>query len=207
MIVVQNTNDFEFFSRTSKGAMQGYGYTFLSQNKYGPRLVRLIKVTNFSVHDLALVDSPAFHLIVDNCSNGEVYNVIIRGANIGGLDGIDSSGTNLWYHDIEVTNKDECITIKSPSSYTKVENIYCNWSGGCAMGSFGTGTAVSKISYKNIYTWQSNQVGNFRRTIDARIEKPRVCRDFQKPLFYSLGWVPEVPINSRLLLLSCMLQC
>jgi rhamnogalacturonan hydrolase len=158
MIIVENTSDFEFFSRTSKGAIQGYGYTFLSQNTYGPRLVRLVDVTNFSFHDLALVDSPAFHLIVDACTNGEVYNVIIRGANRGGLDGIDTWGTNLWYHDIEVTNKDECVTIKNPSTYTLVENIYCNWSGGCAMGSLGTGTAISNIKYNNVYTWQSNQM-------------------------------------------------
>lgn len=62
------------------------------------------------------------------------------------------------YHDIEVTNKDECVTIKTPSSYTLVENIYCNWSGGCAMGSLGTGTAISNIEYNQIYTWQSNQM-------------------------------------------------
>lgn len=87
MIIVENTSDFEFFSSTSKGAIQGYGYVFLSKNTYGPRLIRLVRVTNFSLHDLALVDSPAFHLIVDTCTNGEVYNVIIRGANRGGLDG------------------------------------------------------------------------------------------------------------------------
>jgi rhamnogalacturonan hydrolase len=158
MIIVENTSDFEFFSLTSKGAIQGYGYQFLETGVYGPRLIRLISVTNFSVHDIALVDSPAFHLIVVTCTNGEIYNMIIRGANLGGLDGIDSSGTNLWYHDIEVTNKDECVTIKNPSTYTLVENIYCNWSGGCAMGSLGSGTAISNIEYNNIYTWQSNQM-------------------------------------------------
>lgn len=158
MLVIEHTSDFEFFSRTSTGAIQGYGYEFLVDNTYGPRLVRLISVTNFSFHDIALVDSPAFHLVVDNCSNGEVYNTIIRGANRGGLDGIDTSGTNLWYHDIEVTNKDECVTIKTPSTNTLIENIYCNWSGGCAIGSLGTGTAIEKISYNNIYTSQSNQM-------------------------------------------------
>lgn len=55
MIIVENTTDFEFFSLSSKGAIQGYGYTFLSVSTYGPRLVRLINVTNFSVHDLAFV--------------------------------------------------------------------------------------------------------------------------------------------------------
>lgn len=68
----------------------------------------------FSVHDIRLVDSPAFHLIFDTCSNGEVYNVIIRGGNLGGLDGIDVWGFNMWIHDIEVTNKDECVTVKNP---------------------------------------------------------------------------------------------
>jgi len=158
MIIIENTSDFELFSLTSKGAIQGYGYQFLETGVYGPRLIRLISVTNFSVHDIALVDSPAFHLIVVTCTNGEIYNMIIRGGNLGGLDGIDSSGTNLWYHDIEVTNKDECVTIKNPSTYTLVENIYCNWSGGCAMGSLGAGTAISNIEYNNIYTWQSNQM-------------------------------------------------
>jgi rhamnogalacturonan hydrolase len=39
-----------------------------------------------------------------------------------------------------------------------IENIYCNWSGGCAIGSLGVGAAISNIIYKNIYTWESNQI-------------------------------------------------
>jgi rhamnogalacturonan hydrolase len=38
--------------------------------------------------------------------------MIIRGGNEGGLDGIDVWGTNIWIHDVEVTNKDECVTVK-----------------------------------------------------------------------------------------------
>jgi rhamnogalacturonan hydrolase len=157
MIIIDGGSDFEFFSQTSKGAIQGYGYTFLSQNTYGPRIMRLVKVTNFSVHDLALVDSPAFHMVVDNCVNGHIYNLIIRGSNRGGLDGINLSGTNHHVHDVEVTNKDECVTIKNPSTNYLIENIYCNWSGGCAIGSLGTGTAISTITYRNIYTQNANQ--------------------------------------------------
>ncbi|OCL02402.1 glycoside hydrolase family 28 protein [Glonium stellatum] len=158
MIIIENTNDFELFSQTSQGAIQGYGYTFLSQGNYGPRLIRLVNVVDFSFHDLMLVDSPAFHLILATCKNGEVYNSILRGANRGGLDGIDVSGSNIYIHDVEVTNKDECVTIKSPAANMLVENIYCNWSGGCAIGSLSTGTAISSIKYNNIYTWQSNQM-------------------------------------------------
>ena len=158
MIIVQNANDFEFFSQTSKGAMQGYGYQFTSKGTYGPRLIRIVTSTNFSIHDLALVDSPAFHLILDNSKNGVVYNLIIRGGNEGGLDGIDVSGSNIFIHDVEVTNKDECVTIKNPASNMLIQDIYCNWSGGSAMGSLSDGITISNIEYNRIYTWQSNQM-------------------------------------------------
>jgi rhamnogalacturonan hydrolase len=38
--------------------------------------------------------------------------MVVRGGNEGGLDGIDVWGTNIWVHDVEVTNKDECVTVK-----------------------------------------------------------------------------------------------
>lgn len=140
---------------------------------YGPRLLRLGKVTNFSIHDVALIDAPAFHLVMDSCSSGEIYNMIIRGGNEGGLDGIDIWGSNIHVHDVEVGNRDECVTVKvssdyrdrstmrrracditiliialqSPAKNMLIENIYCNWSGGSAMGSLGTDTGNSPPSH------------------------------------------------------------
>ncbi|KAL3432519.1 RGase A [Aspergillus tetrazonus] len=159
MIMIEHTSDFEFFSSTSEGAFQGYGYEFHAKGSSdGPRILRLYDVSDFSVHDVALVDSPLFHFSMDTCSNGEVYNMAIRGGDMGGLDGIDVWSTNVWIHDVEVTNKDECVTVKSPSKNILVENMYCNWSGGCAMGSLGTDTDISDIVYRNVYTWKSNQM-------------------------------------------------
>ncbi|KAJ5895618.1 hypothetical protein N7495_007309 [Penicillium taxi] len=159
MIFIEHTTDFELFSSTSKGAVQGFGYKYHAEGSIsGPRILRLYKVTDFSVHDLALVDSPSFHFSMDTCENGEVYNLAIRGGNHGGLDGIDVWSTNIWVHDVEVTNKDECVTVKSPAKNILVENIYCNWSGGCAMGSLSTGVDISDVTYRNIYTWTSNQM-------------------------------------------------
>lgn len=112
MIMIEHTTDFELFSSTSKGAIQGNGYIFHAQGEYGPRILRLYEATSFSVHDIALVDSPAFHFSMDTCDSGEVYNMAIRGGNEGGLDGIDVWSTNIWIHDVEVTNKDECVTVK-----------------------------------------------------------------------------------------------
>ncbi|KAF2764106.1 hypothetical protein EJ03DRAFT_392242 [Teratosphaeria nubilosa] len=159
MIYIEHSTDFELFSSTGKGAVQGYGYEFHKDGSIdGPRILRFYEVGNFSVHDIILVDAPAFHFVMDTCDSGEVYNMLIRGGNEGGLDGIDVWSTNVWLHDIMVTNKDECVTVKSPSSNILVEQIYCNWSGGCAMGSLGADVDVSAITYRNIYTWSSNQM-------------------------------------------------
>lgn len=114
MIYIEHTTDFEFYSATSAGAIQGYGYQYLQDDTYGPRLLRLYEVTDFSVHDIALVDSPAFHFTMDTCTNGEVYNMIVRGANEGGLDGIDVWGSNIWIHDVEVTSK--CLLAQTQGS-------------------------------------------------------------------------------------------
>lgn len=108
MIAIQNSQDIEFFSSTGSGAMQGYGYEIhKSGSLSGARLLRVIKTTDFSVHDLKFVDAPAFHISLDTSTNGELYNLAIRGGDHGGLDGIDVWGTNIHIHDVMVTNKDE----------------------------------------------------------------------------------------------------
>ncbi|KAG8167029.1 hypothetical protein KVR01_002718 [Diaporthe batatas] len=158
MFMIEHSTDFEFYSATSKGAIQGYGYEFHKEGKLGARLLRLWDVQDFSVHDVILVDAPQFHLSIDTCSNGEVYNMIIHGGYQGGLDGIDVWGSNIWIHDIEVSNKDECVTVKDPSDHLLIEQVHCNWSGGCAMGSLATDINIHDIEYNHIYTHHSNQM-------------------------------------------------
>ena len=106
MIFIEHGTDFEMFSSTGKGAIQGNGYIFHKEGSTaGPRLLRFYEMTSFSAHDFALVDSPVFHFSMDTCDSGEVYNLAIRGGNSGGLDGIDVWSTNIWIHDVMVTNK------------------------------------------------------------------------------------------------------
>jgi rhamnogalacturonan hydrolase len=106
MIFIEHGSDFEMFSSTGAGAMQGNGYKFhLDGSLDGPRLLRFYDMTSFSIHDLALVDSPSFHFSMDTCDKGEVYNMAIRGGDSGGLDGIDVWSTSIWIHDVMVTNK------------------------------------------------------------------------------------------------------
>ncbi|TDL16026.1 rhamnogalacturonase-like protein [Rickenella mellea] len=154
MILVNNANNFEMFSSTSAGAFQGHGYQIRNT---GPRILRIVNGINFSLHDLIFVDSPAFHVIIDHGSNGEIYNLAIRGANLGGSDGIDIWGSNHWVHDVEVTNRDECVTVKNPSNNLLIERIWCNQSGGSAIGSLSNGINIHDIIYRNIYTNGGNQ--------------------------------------------------
>jgi rhamnogalacturonan hydrolase len=79
----------------------------------------------------------------------EAYHITVRGPDLGGTDGIDVTCTdNCYLHDIEVTNRDECISVKSPSQNVLIEDIFCNQSGGMSIGSL-TADGTSKI-YKNI---------------------------------------------------------
>ncbi|KAG6008647.1 hypothetical protein E4U54_008679 [Claviceps lovelessii] len=158
MILISDSDDIEVYSASGRGAIQGFGYDYHQVGEYGPRIMRVRHCTNFSVHDFVLVDSPAFHLTVDNSTNGEVFNLVVHGGYKGGLDGIDVWGANIWVHDVEVSNKDECVTVKSPAKNILVESVHCNWSGGCAIGSLSTGTSISNIVYRNIYTHHSNQL-------------------------------------------------
>ncbi|EIM85320.1 rhamnogalacturonase [Stereum hirsutum FP-91666 SS1] len=154
MFAIENAEDFEMYSSTSAGGIQGLGYQCRNA---GPRLLRIIDSTNFSLHDLIFVDSPEFHITIDGGSSGELYNLAIRGADIGGSDGVDISGDNHWVHDVMVTNRDECVTVKSPASNFLIEQIWCNQSGGCALGSLPVDCDISNIQYVHVYTNGCNQ--------------------------------------------------
>lgn len=155
--LIRDCEDFEFFSGNSKGAIQGYGYRYLKDGKYGARLFRFQNVKDFSVHGFAAIDSPAYYFVFDTCSNGEVYNIIVRGvAELGATDAFDIWGENIWVHDIEVTNGDECVTVKSPAHNFLIEDIYCNLSGGTAIGSLVRDTDISDIHYRNLYMNQAD---------------------------------------------------
>ncbi|PRP83891.1 rhamnogalacturonase B [Planoprotostelium fungivorum] len=159
MLIWYKCKDLEIFSGTGLGAFQGWGYLYHRADDYtGPRFMRFTSTAYFSIHDIAFADGPSFNLICDHCRYGEFYNLAVRAADHGATDGIDLFGDNLWIHDVMITNKDECVTVKSPSHNILVENVYCNWSGGCAMGSLSTNTNISNIIYRNVYSWKCNQM-------------------------------------------------
>ncbi|CAE6400362.1 unnamed protein product [Rhizoctonia solani] len=158
-LVFQRMNEFELYSSNGKGAIQGQGYLYrLRPNQDGrsgwPRLLRVHISSNFSVHDIKLVDAPSFHMVVGEAVNAEIYRITIRGGNQGGLDGVDISGTNYHVHHVEVTNRDECVCVKSPSKQATIENIRCNQSGGSTIGSLKDGSVIENILFQNIENYQ-----------------------------------------------------
>ncbi|KAF4962764.1 hypothetical protein FSARC_9168 [Fusarium sarcochroum] len=159
-LTIINPVDFEFYSKNGKGAIQGQGYIYRNlATTFRPRLVRLISPINTAVHDLILVDSPKFHIVFDFAENLEVYHLTIRGANLGSYDGVDVVGTNYWIHDIEVTNRDECVSVKSPSNHALVENLVCNQAGsGISIGSLNVSASIANIHARNINIIQGNNI-------------------------------------------------
>ncbi|KAL1943442.1 hypothetical protein VTO73DRAFT_4517 [Trametes versicolor] len=195
MIAIQNANDFEFYSANSAGGIQGLGY---QARNAGPRLIRMVTSTNWSLHDLILVDSPEFHLVIQAGSNGEVYNMAIRGGNLGGSDGVDVWGTNHWIHDVEVTNRDECVTVKSPANNILVERIWCNQSGGSAIGSLSDGTAIEDIVYRNVYTNGGNQAFMIKSNLGSGYVRNVLFQNFiSRGVAYGLNinqfWSSQTP--------------
>ncbi|QSZ37639.1 hypothetical protein DSL72_008738 [Monilinia vaccinii-corymbosi] len=159
-ILIVNAVDFEFYSSNGLGAIQGQGYLYRrSGNTNRPRLLRLISPVNASVHDIILIDSPKFHFVFVFGENIEVYHLTIRGANLGSYDGIDAIGTNYWIHDCEVTNRDECVSVKSPSHNALVENLVCNQVGsGISIGSLNVSAEISNIHARNISVLGGNSI-------------------------------------------------
>lgn len=166
-IVIENSADVEFFSSNNQGAINGQGY-LARKNSSGQnaRLLRFITVTNLSVHNIILIDSPTFHLVFNGVTNMELFYLTVRGPDIGGTDGVDLICTNNCYiHDIEITNRDECVSVKTPSQNVVIEDAYCNHSGGMSIGSLtadiassADSSAVSNITMRNIYSYQSTQM-------------------------------------------------
>ncbi|KAL8280401.1 hypothetical protein RQP46_007049 [Phenoliferia psychrophenolica] len=134
MIVIKNAKDFEMYSSNKKGAFQGHA------------------------HDLLFADGPSFHVVLNSATNAEIYRITIRAASLGATDGIDVDGSNLHIHDIEVTNRDECVSIKSPMSNATIERIRCNQAGGMSIGSLSNNAAIQNILVQDVEAYQCTNI-------------------------------------------------
>ncbi|KAJ3162251.1 hypothetical protein HDU88_006734 [Geranomyces variabilis] len=150
---------------TGRGSLNGNGDLWregrdLTLYPGRPRLLRLQQCDNCLISDLRFINAAKFHITVVG-DNNEIRNVDIKADHIGETDGIDISGNNNYVHDVSVENGDECVTVKSPTTNFKAENIICKATAGCNIGSFGpvAGTAaIDGVHYRNV-TMTSSSAG------------------------------------------------
>lgn len=159
MIEWENCNQ---ITVTGNGKIYGQGNLWRPNGDLGrypgrPRLLRFQNCNNCKVSGIQLINSPMFHLTVIG-NNNEIWNIIVNADIIGETDAFDMSGENNYVHDVQVTNGDECVTVKTPTKNFLAENIVCYHTAGCNMGSFGNGAtnaAVSNVYYRNVTMYYS----------------------------------------------------
>jgi len=142
------------------GKILGQGSFWRPNNEYPsrPRLLRFQDCNNCKISGITLVNSPMFHLTVIG-NNNQVNNIVVDADIIGETDAFDMSGNNNYVHDVEVTNGDECVTVKTPTDGFIAENIVCHYTAGCNIGSFGnaaTEASVQNVYYRNVTMYNSD---------------------------------------------------
>jgi rhamnogalacturonan hydrolase len=105
-----------------------------------------------------------FRLVFNDVSNMEAYHITVQGPNLRGTGGIDVICTdNCYLHHIEVTNRDECISVKTPSQNVLIEDIFCNQSGGMSIGSL----TADGILDPQVKFWDILLIGVIDVTVDS----------------------------------------
>ncbi|RKO90860.1 pectin lyase fold/virulence factor [Blyttiomyces helicus] len=126
--------------------VDGQGHLWRTQGPFFPRLVQISNGSDFKFHGLTLLDSLMFHLDVVQGQRGEIFNITIEGAQIGATHGIDLSVIDMHVHHVRVTNRDECVTVKTPSNGILIEDVTCYFAGATSQfGSYGGVTAVENV--------------------------------------------------------------
>ncbi|KIY42989.1 glycoside hydrolase family 28 protein [Fistulina hepatica ATCC 64428] len=155
-------DDCESIILSGSGSVNGNGYYYreggdLTLYPNRPRLFRFQNCNNCDISGVTLINSPMFHMTVIG-DNNVVHDQVVVADDIGETDAYDISGDNNYVHDVEVTNGDECVTVKSPTNGFLAENIICHYSAGCNIGSFGVGgaAAVENVYYRNVTLYDSD---------------------------------------------------
>ncbi|KAJ3050425.1 hypothetical protein HK097_008621 [Rhizophlyctis rosea] len=152
-----------------------------------------------------------------NRSSNKFWNIKIVADNIGGTDGFDMSGNDNVVHDVDITNGDECVTVKTPSKNFFAYKMICRSTAGNRMGSFespniidyqnlrqpktgnaATDVAIDGVHYRNA-TMSNSQTGAQIKTYPNNNGYVRnvLYEDFKLqgilyPLAINLFWCPHI---------------
>lgn len=166
-IHLENLKDV-LFTSSGKGTLNGNGrpwwgaIKFLKYQEDRPRLMHIVTSKNVIIENLLFKDSPFWTFFAEHCDG-----MIIRYSDVDArwtdqnyhtlldlqafnTDGFDVTGHNVYIHDCNIWNQDDCIAVKDDpnGSYDMLfERISCSGLG-LVIGSIGT-TAVNNITFRD----------------------------------------------------------
>ncbi|KAL0320079.1 UNVERIFIED_CONTAM: Exopolygalacturonase [Sesamum radiatum] len=123
-------------------------------NPLPPTTVKINSVTNSAIHDINLVNSKMFHLLIHESENLNIYNVSISAPedspNTDGIHTGSSNGVNIF--DSHIATGDDCISMGDGSRNVNISGVWCGPGHGISIGSLGKYEGeqdVSGITVKN----------------------------------------------------------
>lgn len=178
----EQLNDVTFTSSLpggKKGTIDGSGlrwwglveYLLIGENR--PRLLSIYNSTNLLVENILLKNSPYWTFLANDIANLEIrftdvdarkrpdaQHHDLKEITAFNTDGFDVAGTNVWIHDCNIWNDDDCIAVKEQSSSSIHSSCSQNMlferinaSGvGLTIGSIGpsaTHTCVRNITFRD----------------------------------------------------------
>ncbi|KAL0405107.1 UNVERIFIED_CONTAM: Exopolygalacturonase [Sesamum latifolium] len=108
-------------------------------NPLPPTTMKINYVTNSAIHDINLVNSKMFHLLIHESENLNIYNVTISAPedspNTDGIHTGSSNGVNIF--DSHIGTGDDCISMGDGSRNVNISGVWCGPGHGISIGSLG----------------------------------------------------------------------
>ncbi|KAM6575824.1 hypothetical protein CsatA_024151 [Cannabis sativa] len=142
---------------TGNGIFDGYGDIWWNIAKHGggvqaPAGLGFHHCNNLKLNGFASKNSPNKHITIQGCIGVTISNVhILAPKTSPNTDGIMISySSQLNIHDCFIATGDDCISIKSGSSYINITHIACGPGHGISVGSLGVGTTPSTVEHVHV---------------------------------------------------------
>nr|ULM60707.1 putative glycoside hydrolase family 28 protein [Thecaphora frezii] len=138
MIQFKRAKNFVF---TGKGAFYGGGVNWRAQSMGDerPRMLSFYKCSHTEITGVHLDDSPMFHISLSECDNVQVHDIVISSPPPykGTTDAVDVSCTDCQIWNMDITNGDDSIVMKSPAHNVEVWNATIRHGYGIGIGTVG----------------------------------------------------------------------
>lgn len=142
--------------------LAGVGYLLHGENR--PRMMKLEDSSDILYENVFFKNSPYWTFTMDSIDGLEVRYCTIDARRTDNdrhgiidltafnTDGFDVTGRNVWIHDSEIWNQDDCIAVKdgNPSENMLFERIKASGLG-LTIGSIGSGSHIRNITFRDVY--------------------------------------------------------